>query len=44
MSAAAPDGSGALQTGFVRSYALSILAGAVLVVAAFLAVQAGWTA
>ncbi|GGM21400.1 MULTISPECIES: NADH-quinone oxidoreductase subunit L [Micromonospora] len=33
-----------LQTGFVRSYATSILAGALLVVAAFLAVQAGWLA
>ncbi len=33
-----------LQTGFVRSYAMSMLTGAVLVVAAFLAVQAGWFA
>ncbi|MGW3897797.1 NADH-quinone oxidoreductase subunit L [Micromonospora profundi] len=33
-----------LQTGFVRSYATSILAGALLVMAAFLAVQAGWFA
>ncbi|GIJ23388.1 NADH-quinone oxidoreductase subunit L [Micromonospora lutea] len=33
-----------LQTGFVRSYAASILTGALLVVAAFLAVQAGWLA
>ncbi|MER5332263.1 NADH-quinone oxidoreductase subunit L [Micromonospora sp. NPDC002717] len=33
-----------LQTGFVRSYATSILAGALLVVAAFLAVEAGWLA
>ncbi|NLU80219.1 NADH-quinone oxidoreductase subunit L [Micromonospora sp. HNM0581] len=33
-----------LQTGFVRSYATSILTGALLVVAAFLAVQAGWFA
>ncbi|ASW53225.1 NADH-quinone oxidoreductase subunit L [Plantactinospora sp. KBS50] len=33
-----------LQTGFVRSYATSMLAGAVLVVAAFLAIQAGWLA
>ncbi|KXK62625.1 NADH-quinone oxidoreductase subunit L [Micromonospora rosaria] len=33
-----------LQTGFVRSYATSILTGALLVVAAFLAVQAGWLA
>lgn len=33
-----------LQTGFVRSYALSMLTGAVLVVGAFLAVQLGWLA
>jgi NADH-quinone oxidoreductase subunit L len=33
-----------LQTGFVRSYALSILTGALLVVGAFLAVQLGWLA
>ena len=33
-----------LQTGFVRSYATSILTGALLVVAAFLAVQMGWLA
>jgi NADH-quinone oxidoreductase subunit L len=33
-----------LQTGFVRSYALSILTGAVLVVGAFLAIQSGWLA
>ncbi|AEB42356.1 NADH-quinone oxidoreductase subunit L [Micromonospora maris] len=33
-----------MQTGFVRSYATSILTGALLVVAAFLAVQAGWFA
>ncbi|MEV6690987.1 NADH-quinone oxidoreductase subunit L [Micromonospora sp. NPDC051196] len=33
-----------MQTGFVRSYATSILTGALLVVAAFLAVQAGWLA
>lgn len=31
-----------LQTGFVRSYATSILSGALLVVAAFLAVSYGW--
>ncbi len=31
-----------LQTGFVRSYALSMLTGAVLVVGAFLAIQLGW--
>ncbi|MEU8045436.1 NADH-quinone oxidoreductase subunit L [Micromonospora echinofusca] len=31
-----------LQTGFVRSYATSILTGALLVLAAFLAVEAGW--
>jgi len=31
-----------LQTGFVRSYATSILFGAVLIVAAFLVLQAGW--
>jgi NADH-quinone oxidoreductase subunit L len=30
-----------LQTGFVRSYAMSMLAGALLVVAAFLAVRLG---
>ena len=33
-----------LQTGFVRSYAMSMLAGALLVVAAFLALQLGWLA
>jgi NADH-quinone oxidoreductase subunit L len=33
-----------LQTGFVRSYALTMLLGAVLIVAAFLAVQQGWFA
>ncbi len=33
-----------LQTGFVRSYATSILTGALLVVAAFLAIQLGWLA
>jgi NADH-quinone oxidoreductase subunit L len=31
-----------LQTGFVRSYALSMLTGALLVVGAFLAIQFGW--
>jgi NADH-quinone oxidoreductase subunit L len=33
-----------LQTGFVRSYALSMLTGGVLVVGAFLAIQLGWLA
>jgi NADH-quinone oxidoreductase subunit L len=33
-----------LQTGFVRSYAMSMLTGAVLVVGAFLAIQLGWLA
>ncbi|MEV6347985.1 NADH-quinone oxidoreductase subunit L [Actinoplanes sp. NPDC051851] len=33
-----------LQTGFVRSYALSMLTGAMLVVGAFLAIQLGWFA
>ena len=33
-----------LQTGFVRSYAMSVLAGAFVVVAAFLALQMGWLA
>jgi NADH-quinone oxidoreductase subunit L len=33
-----------LQTGFVRSYAMSVLTGALLVVAAFLAMQMGWLA
>ncbi|WP_199512245.1 NADH-quinone oxidoreductase subunit L [Nucisporomicrobium flavum] len=33
-----------LQSGFVRSYALSMLTGAVLVVGAFLAIQLGWLA
>ncbi|MFV2019178.1 NADH-quinone oxidoreductase subunit L [Micromonospora sp. LOL_023] len=33
-----------LQTGFVRSYAMSVLAGALVVVAAFLALQMGWLA
>jgi NADH-quinone oxidoreductase subunit L len=32
------------QTGFVRTYALTMLLGAVLIVAAFLAVQQGWFA
>ncbi|WP_184539541.1 NADH-quinone oxidoreductase subunit L [Micromonospora polyrhachis] len=47
LAAAVGGGSGRLrrlQTGFVRSYATSILAGALLVVAAFLAVQMGWLA
>ncbi|MFC7549096.1 NADH-quinone oxidoreductase subunit L [Plantactinospora sp. GCM10030261] len=45
LAAAVGGGSGRLrrlQTGFVRSYAMSMLTGAVLVVAAFLALQAGW--
>jgi NADH-quinone oxidoreductase subunit L len=33
-----------LQTGFVRSYALSMLTGVILVVGAFLAIQLGWLA
>jgi NADH-quinone oxidoreductase subunit L len=33
-----------LQTGFVRSYATSMLTGALLVVAAFLAIEMGWLA
>jgi NADH-quinone oxidoreductase subunit L len=33
-----------MQTGFVRSYATSMLAGAVLVVAAFFAIEMGWLA
>jgi NADH-quinone oxidoreductase subunit L len=33
-----------LQTGFVRSYALSMLTGALLVLGAFLAIQLGWLA
>ncbi|HEX8344963.1 MAG TPA: NADH-quinone oxidoreductase subunit L [Actinoplanes sp.] len=33
-----------LQTGFVRSYALSMLTGVVLVVGAFLAIRLGWLA
>ncbi|MFR9776032.1 NADH-quinone oxidoreductase subunit L [Micromonospora sp. MS34] len=47
LAAAVGGGSGRLrrlQTGFVRSYATSILTGALLVLAAFLAVQAGWLA
>ncbi|MEV2236586.1 NADH-quinone oxidoreductase subunit L [Micromonospora sp. NPDC049891] len=47
LAAGVGGGSGRLrrlQTGFVRSYATSILTGALLVVAAFLAVQAGWLA
>ena len=43
LAAGVGGGSGRLrrlQTGFVRSYAMSVLAGAVLVLAAFLAVQA----
>ncbi|GIJ33354.1 NADH-quinone oxidoreductase subunit L [Micromonospora sediminimaris] len=47
LAAGVGGGSGRLrrlQTGFVRSYATSILTGALLVVAAFLAVQAGWFA
>ncbi len=47
LAAAVGGGSGRLrrlQTGFVRSYATSILTGALLVIAAFLAVQAGWLA
>jgi NADH-quinone oxidoreductase subunit L len=47
LAAAAGGGSGRLrrlQTGFVRSYALSMLTGALLVVAAFLALQMGWLA
>ncbi|MFB9236987.1 NADH-quinone oxidoreductase subunit L [Plantactinospora siamensis] len=45
LAAGVGGGSGRLrrlQTGFVRSYATSMLTGAVLVVAAFLAIQAGW--
>jgi len=47
IAASVGGGSGRLrrlQTGFVRSYALSMLAGAVLVVGAFLAIQLGWLA
>jgi NADH-quinone oxidoreductase subunit L len=45
LAATVGGGSGRLrrlQTGFVRSYAMSILTGALLVVAAFLAVNYGW--
>ena len=45
LAAAVGGGSGRLrrlQTGFVRSYAMSMMTGALLVVAAFLAVQMGW--
>ncbi len=45
LAATVGGGSGRLrrlQTGFVRSYATSILTGALLVVAAFLAVSYGW--
>ncbi|MBW6437724.1 NADH-quinone oxidoreductase subunit L [Actinoplanes hulinensis] len=47
LAAAVGGGSGRLrrlQTGFVRSYALSMLTGAMLVVGAFLAIQLGWLA
>ncbi|MEV0732044.1 NADH-quinone oxidoreductase subunit L [Polymorphospora sp. NPDC050346] len=47
LAAAIGGGSGRLrrlQTGFVRSYAMSMLAGAVVVVGAFLALQLGWLA
>jgi NADH-quinone oxidoreductase subunit L len=47
IAASVGGGSGRLrrlQTGFVRSYALSMLTGALLVVGAFLAVQLGWFA
>jgi NADH-quinone oxidoreductase subunit L len=47
LAAAVGGGSGRLrrlQTGFVRSYAMSMLTGALLVVAAFLALQMGWLA
>jgi len=45
LAATVGGGSGRLrrlQTGFVRSYAMSMLTGALLVVAAFLALQMGW--
>ncbi|HET9516334.1 MAG TPA: NADH-quinone oxidoreductase subunit L, partial [Actinoplanes sp.] len=45
LAAAVGGGSGRLrrlQTGFVRSYALSILTGALLIVGAFLVIQLGW--
>ncbi|HKO33127.1 MAG TPA: NADH-quinone oxidoreductase subunit L, partial [Candidatus Limnocylindria bacterium] len=47
LAAAVGGGSGRLrrlQTGFVRSYALSMLTGAMLVVGAFLAIHLGWLA
>nr|MDT0661377.1 NADH-quinone oxidoreductase subunit L [Micromonospora sp. DSM 115978] len=47
LAAGVGGGSGRLrrlQTGFVRSYAMSILTGALLVVGAFLALQMGWLA
>ncbi|GLW32130.1 NADH-quinone oxidoreductase subunit L [Actinoplanes regularis] len=47
LAAGVGGGSGRLrrlQTGFVRSYALSMLTGAMLVVGAFLAIQLGWLA
>jgi NADH-quinone oxidoreductase subunit L len=47
LAAAVGGGSGRLrrlQTGFVRSYAMSMLAGALLVTAAFLAIEMGWLA
>ncbi|HEX5540053.1 MAG TPA: NADH-quinone oxidoreductase subunit L [Micromonospora sp.] len=47
LAAAVGGGSGRLrrlQTGYVRSYALSMLTGALLVLGAFLAVQMGWLA
>ncbi|MDG4827994.1 NADH-quinone oxidoreductase subunit L [Solwaraspora sp. WMMD1047] len=47
LAATVGGGSGRLrrlQTGFVRSYAMSILTGALLVVGAFLALQMGWLA
>jgi NADH-quinone oxidoreductase subunit L len=47
IAASVGGGSGRLrrlQTGFVRSYALSMLTGALLIVGAFLAVQLGWLA
>ncbi|MFC7529447.1 NADH-quinone oxidoreductase subunit L [Actinoplanes sp. GCM10030250] len=47
IAAAVGGGSGRLrrlQTGFVRSYALSMLTGAMLIVGAFIAIQLGWLA
>jgi NADH-quinone oxidoreductase subunit L len=47
LAAGIGGGSGRLrrvQTGFVRSYATSMLTGALLVVAAFLAIEMGWLA